>query len=138
MAKKSAKFPLIYLIGTVLIIAGFICPMFKGKGLLGLTKNGFDFLNFDNFGTMTIAGLLIFCGAVLGAVIALLKAKGAKMLKLICILISIAGGVLLVIYFNNSWIGQVFGKGLFKHSYFGFWMICAGWLIGLYGALTNK
>lgn len=138
MAKKSAKFPIIYLIGTVLIIAGFICPMFKGKGLLGITKTGFDFLNFDNFGTITIAGLLIFCGAVLGALVALLKGKGAKFLKFIFILASIAGGVMLFIYFNNSWIGQVFGKGLFKNAYIGFWMICAGWVVGLIGALTNK
>lgn len=137
MAKKSGGFSVIYLIGCALVVAGFICPMFKGA-VFGATTNGFDYLNFKNFGTTTIAGLLIFCGAVLGVVIALLKGKGAKTLKLVCIIASIAGGVLLIVKFNDNALTKAVGKGFFKHAYFGFYMICAGWIAGLYGALKSK
>lgn len=137
MAKKSGGLSLIYLIGCALVIIGFICPMFKGA-VFGATTNGFDYVNFKNFDTMTIAFLLIFCGAVLGAVVAVLKGKGAKLLKLICIIASIAGGALLFIKMNDNALTKAIGKGFFKHAYFGFYMICAGWIAGLYGALTNK
>lgn len=137
MAKKSASVSLIYLVGCALVVAGFICPMFKG-GVFGSTTNGFDYLNFKTFDSKTIAGLLIFCGAVLGVIFSLLKPKSAGLLKLVCIAASIAGGVLLYLKFNDNVISQAVGKGFFKHAYFGFWMIVAGWVIGLYGAITKK
>lgn len=134
MAKKSGGLSLIYLIGCALVIVGFICPMFKVLG----TVNGFDFMDFEDFGLTTIAGILIFGGAVAGAVVAVLKGKGAKMLKLVCILVCIAGGVLLFVKMNDNAILKAVAKGFFKRAQFGFYMVLAGWVVGLYGALTNK
>lgn len=133
MGKKSSKLGLIYLIGMALIAVGFCCPLFKG---LGQTPNGFKFLDFKNFGFVTIGGLLILIGAVLGIVFALVKNE--DLFKIIALVVSIVGGVILVIGFNDSWLAKVVGKGLFKHAYYGFYMVIAGWVVGLVGALTKK
>lgn len=132
MAKK-AKLPLIYLIGMALVLAGFCCPVFKG---LGLTPNGFKFLNFDNFGFVTIGGLLILVGAVLG--IASCFVPSLAKLRLIWAIVSIAGGVILFIGFNDSWLSKLIGKGFLKHAYYGFYMIIAGWVASVIGAILNK
>lgn len=135
MGKKSSL-PLIYLIGALLVAIGFCVPMFKG---LGTSPNGFKFINFDNFGWMTIAALLIFCGAVLGVVFSFVSAgKSTGLLRLICIIVSIVGGVILVINFNDNFLTKAIGKGFIKHAYIGFYMILVGWVLGLVGAITNK
>lgn len=135
MGKKSSL-PLIYLIGVALVAIGFCCPMFKG---LGTTPSGFKFINFDNFGWMTIAALLIFCGAVLGVVFSFVSAgKSTGLLRLICIIVSIVGGVILIINFNDNFLTKAIGKGFIKHAYIGFYMILVGWVLGLVGAITNK
>jgi len=134
MGKKSSL-PLIYLIGVLLVAIGFCVPMFKG---LGIKTNGFDYMNFKNFGLTTIAALLIFCGAVLGVVFCFVGGKNTSMLKLVCIIISIVGGVILIIKFNDNWLTKQIGKGFIKHAYIGFYMIIVGWVLGLVGAVTNK
>lgn len=134
MGKKSSL-PLIYLIGVLLVAIGFCLPMFKG---LGIKTNGFDYMNFKNFGWMTIAALLIFCGAVLGVIFCFIGGKNTSMLKLICIIVSIVGGVILIIKFNDNWLTKQIGKGFIKHAYIGFYMILVGWVLGIVGAVTNK
>lgn len=133
MGKKSSL-PLIYLIGVLLVAIGFCLPMFKGI----IKTNGFDYMNFKNFGWMTIAALLIFCGAVLGVIFCFVGGKNASLLKLVCIIVSIVGGVILIIKFNDNWLTKQIGKGFIKHAYIGFYMILAGWILGLVGAITNK
>ena len=136
MGKKSSSISLIYLIGVALVAIGFCLPMFNG---LGLTPSGFKFINFDNFGWMTIAALLIFCGAVAGIVFSFVSVgSSSDLIKLICILVSIAGGIILIINFNDNWLTKQIGKGFFKHAYIGFYMILAGWIVGLIGAITKK
>ena len=136
MGKKSSSISLIYLIGVALVAVGFCLPMFKG---LGQTPSGFKFINFDNFGWMTIAALLIFCGAVAGIIFCFVSVGSTTdLIKLICILVSIAGGVILFINFNDSWISKVIGKGFLKHAYIGFYLVIAGWIVGLIGAITKK
>ena len=135
MGKKSSL-PLIYLIGVALIAVGFCLPMFKG---LGTTPSGFKFINFDNFGATTIAALLIFCGAVAGVVFCFVSAgKNTSLIRLICVVISIIGGLILIIKFNDNWLSKTIGKGFIKHAYIGFYMVLAGWIVGLIGAVTKK
>ena len=135
MGKKSSL-PLIYLIGVLLVAIGFCVPMFKG---LGIKTNGFDYISFKNFGWTTIAALCIFCGAVLGALFCFISAgKSTGLLRLICIIVSIAGVVILFIKFNDNFLTKAIGKGFLKHAYIGFYMILAGWVVGLIGAITNK
>lgn len=135
MGKKSSL-PIIYLLGVALVAVGFCVPMFKG---LGIKTNGFDYMNFKNFGWTTIAALLIFCGAVLGVIFSFVGAgKSTGLLRLVCIIVSIVGGVILIIKFNDNFLSKTIGKGFIKHAYIGFYMILVGWVLGLVGAITNK
>ncbi len=137
MAKKSKKISLLYLIGTALVVIGFCIPMFKGK-ILGGTSNGFDFINLDNFGFVTIGALLIFIGAVAGLIFSFNFIRQADLVKLIALVASIVGGVVLVIGFNQDKIYQTIAKGFLKTAYVGFYMIIAGWIISLIGYITKK
>lgn len=135
MGKKSSL-PLIYLIGVLLVAIGFCVPMFKG---LGIKTNGFDYMSFKNFGWTTCAALLIFCGAVLGVLFCFISAgKSTSLIRLVCIIVSIVGGVILFIKFNDNFLTKTIGKGFLKHAYIGFYMILVGWVLGLVGAITNK
>lgn len=135
MGKKSSL-PLIYLIGVALVAVGFCLPMFKG---LGTTPSGWKFVSFDNFGWTTIAALLIFCGAALGIVFSLVSAgKSTSLIRLVCVIVSIVGGVILIIKFNDNWLTKTIGKGFIKHAYIGFYMVLVGWVLGLVGAITKK
>jgi hypothetical protein len=65
MAKKRKANILgyLYLVGLALVVIGFFCPMFKAGPI---EPNGWDFLNFENFGFVTVGGLLILVGAAAG------------------------------------------------------------------------
>ena len=137
MAKKKSL-PLIYLIGMALVIVGFVCPIFEISffGLASASSNGFDFINFDNFGTTSIAALLIIVGAVLGLVSCFVKKGG--LLKLLGLVISIAGGVLLIISYSDNMFAKGIGKFFVDIATYGFYMILGGWILGLVGYFTNK
>mgnify|MGYP003485452896 CR=1 FL=1 len=139
MAKKGSL-PLIYLIGMALVVVGFICPMFQISffGLGSASSNGFDFINFDNFGFTTIGAIMIFVGAVLGLVFCFVGGKNADLLKLVFLIVSIVGGILLIIRYNDNWLTKAIGKGFWKHAYYGTYMILAGWVVGLVGWVTKK
>jgi hypothetical protein len=135
MGKKSSL-PLIYLIGVLLVAIGFCVPMFKGALA---SPNGFKFISFDNFGWTSLAALLIFCGAVAGVIFCFVSAgKSTGLLRLVCVIVSIVGGVILFIKFNDNFLTKAIGKGILKHAFIGFYMIVVGWVLGLVGAITNK
>ena len=138
MGKKSSL-PLIYLIGVALIAIGFCCPLFSGK-VLKVTANGFKFIHFDkNFGWSSLAALMIFAGAVLGIVFCFVSAgKSTSLLRLIFILVSIAGGLIFFIKYNDNGVTRALGKFNLKYMAIGLYMIIAGWIVGLIGAITNK
>ena len=104
MAKKGNKLSLFYLIGMALVVVGFCCPMFQISffGLASASSNGFDFINFDNFGFTTIGAILIFAGAVLGLLFCFLKSKNANLLKLVGLIATIAGGIVLIIGYSDN------------------------------------
>jgi len=135
MAKKSSVMSYLYLIGLALVVVGFLCPMFKSS-LADL--NGFDFLNFEDFGFVTIGGLFIFIGAIAGVVLNFVKIKNAKMLKLVSLIVSIAGGVILVIGFNDNGVYKFLAKGLLNHAYIGFYVVIVGWIVALLGHFSSK
>ena len=113
---------------------GFCCHMFSGA--LGSSKNGFGFINFNNSGFVTIGALLIIIGAVAGIVVSLLG-KGDQ-LEWICLAVSILGGIILVIGFNDNGIYKAIGKNLVKHATIGFWAIVAGWVVAIVGKVLKK
>lgn len=140
MAKK-VNLPLIYCIGMLLAVIGFCCPMFKiNLGFLGSSSaNGFKFINFDRSTFVTIGALLIFIGAVAGVVFSFLSGTNMNMLRLLALIVSIVGGVVLVIGFTtNGAIYKEIGKGFLKYAFVGFYMILAGWVIALVGWLMKK
>ena len=138
MGKKSSL-PLIYLIGVALIAIGFCCPLFSGK-ILKVTANGFKFIHLDkNFGWSSLAALLIFVGAVAGIVFCFVSAgKSTSLVRLICIIVSILGGVIFFIKYNDNGVTRALGKFNLKYMAFGLYMIIIGWIVGLAGAITKK
>ena len=133
MAKK-AKLSLVYLIGMVVTVIGFICPMFDFKLA---AANGFDFIDFGNSGFVSIGALLIFIGAVAGVVACFLPML--KSYKLLCLIVTIVGGIILVIGFTtNGGIYKAIGNALFKTATYGFYMVIVGWVISLIGYLMKK
>ena len=64
--------------------------------------------------------------------------KNQDVLKLVFLIVSILGGVLLLIKYNDNWITKAIGKGFWKHAYYGTYMILAGWVVGLVGWVTKK
>ncbi len=135
MAKNKFLMEMIYLIGMATVALGFFMPMFKAGPI---EPNGLDFLNFDNIGFVTIGGLLIIVGALLGVVVNFLGIKNKKMLRLIALAVSISGGVVLVIGFYDNAIYKAIAKGFLKHAYIGFYVVLAGWALGLVGYITGK
>jgi hypothetical protein len=134
MAKKGSL-PLIYMIGMALVVIGFICPVFDF--FIG-TLNGFDFINFKDFGTTTIGALLIIIGAVLGLVFCFVGGKNSGMLKLVGLLVSIAGGVVLIISYSGDVFSEGIGKFFIEVATYGFYMILAGWAVGVVGYVMKK
>lgn len=135
MGKKVSVLSYLYLIGMALVAIGFCCPMFSGA--FNSSANGFKFINFDNSGFVTIGALLIFVGAVAGIVAQFVKQLSG--LKLIFLLVSIVGGIILVVGFTtNGGIYKAIGKGLLKHAAVGFYLVIAGWIVSLCGIFIKK
>lgn len=133
MAKKGFNLS-IYFIGMAATIIGFCLPMFKLFG--SNSKNGFGFINFDNSSFVTIGALLIIAGAIAGVVFALLGM--GDQLEWVALAVSIVGGVVLVVGFNDNAIYKAIGKNLIKNSTIGMWLIAAGWIVALVGKVLKK
>lgn len=140
MGKKSSKkTQYIFLLGMLLSVIGFCCPMIKG--LFGSTANGFKFINCDKSTFVTIGALLIFCGACLGVVAAVLPMVGIKIpsiLGLCGLAASIVGGIVLFIGFQDNGVYKAIGKHLLKNALFGFYMVVAGWIVSVIGIVLKK
>ena len=143
MGKKLLNGSLLYSIGMALVIVGLLLPIVK---VMGQTPNAFKFLDMKNFGTTTVAILLILIGAALGILFSLINKLSAKSNKLIALAITLAGGVILLLLFtgilsDSSLGGKIMraaGKSFIKHAYIGFYVILVGWLAAIYGWLTGN
>ena len=136
MGKKVNLMSWLYCCGMLITAIGFCCPMIKG--LFGSSANGFDFIkNIEDGGFVAIGALLIFVGAVAG--IFAQWGPQLKVLKLIFLLVSIAGGVILVIGFlTNGGIYKAIGKQLLKRALFGFYLVIVGWVVACVGYFSKK
>lgn len=124
----------LYLAGMAICAIGFLCPLFKA---LGQTANGFSLISKDS-SVISTGILLIFIGAVAGAVLCFVKVKNVKFFKLIALAASILGGIILVVQMNNNALSRLVGKEFLKHATFGFYMIIAGWIIAIAGFIKTK
>ncbi|MGN0739107.1 MAG: hypothetical protein ACI4LX_02925 [Treponema sp.] len=134
MAKKT-NLGILYLVGMALVVLGFCLPMFSG---MGINANGFKFINFKNGGFVSIGALFIIIGGIAGFVSCFVKMKNASFIKMIALLVSIIGGIILVIGFSQNKIYAFIGKGFIKHAAVGFYLVLAGWIAGIIGYLSNK
>ncbi|WP_443740429.1 hypothetical protein [Treponema berlinense] len=132
MAKKSS-FNLFYLIGMIAVIVGSFLPIIRiSLGILGKI----DFTIVDAFKDLSNLdswlALLMFVAAAVGVILCFVKVvSNASMLKTVCLLASIVLGL---IFFAR---GNFF-KDWFKITGFGFYIILAGWVIGLIGTFVKK
>lgn len=136
--KKVNVISYLYLIGMAITTIGFCCPMFKGP----FGSNGFKFINFENSGFVTIGALLIFIGAVVGLAYAVLPMLGIKLpssdlVKTVAVIASIAGGIVLVIGFQDNAIYKAIAKGFLKNATYGFYMVVVGWVLALVGKFAK-
>lgn len=131
MAKKSS-FNLFYLIGMIAVVVGSFLPIIRiSLGILGKI----DFTIVDAFKDLSNLdswlALLMFVAAAVGIILSFVKVSNASMLKTVCLLASIVLGL---IFFAR---GNFF-KDWFKITGFGFYIILAGWVIGLIGTFVKK
>ncbi len=139
MSKKS---PLsLYLIGLVLVVVGCFLPL-KASGWGFSGTNIIDVITADGSSDLKIAGILALAGAVAGIVFSFVALKGIPA-KLISLIVSVAGGIYLVISFLNinPWAKKLI-RGLNSmfdmHPSYGFYLIIAGWVLALVGYFMNK
>lgn len=135
--KKINLLSYLYVIGMAAAVVGFCCPMIKG--IFGTSANGFKFINFDASVFVSVGALLIFIGAVAGIVVNLVPSLKKKKLDFLCLLVSIAGGVILLIGFTtNGGIYKAIGKALLKNALFGFYIVIVGWILAIVGYFSAK
>jgi hypothetical protein len=77
-------------------------------------------------------------GAVLGLVFCFVGGKNSGMLKLVGLLVSIAGGVVLIISYSGDVFSEGIGKFFIEVATYGFYMILAGWVVGVVGYVMKK
>jgi hypothetical protein len=127
MAKKG-NVNLLYVLGMALVAIGCVLPMFK---LGPFSANVFRFMDFDSAGS--IGAILLFAGAVAGLVFSFVSVGNASLLKLVALLASIIGGILL--FGVDSELGF---KILKKVAYIGLYVVLAGWVAACIGYFSNK
>lgn len=134
--KKVNLLSYLYLIGMAVVAIGFCCPMFKG--IFGTSANGFKFINFDNSVFVSIGALLIFIGAIAGIIVKFVPSLQKNKLDFLCLLVSIAGGVILLVGFTtNGGIYKAIGKAFLKNAVVGFYMIIIGWVAAIVGYFSK-
>ena len=127
MAKKSLN--LLYLIGCILIAAGFCLPLTKIGPISG--SNGFAYIGGD-IGS-TIGALLLIGGAVIGIVFSLISNKNGPLLKLIGWIAALAG--FLILFGTNSELGF---RIMLNIAYIGLYAVVAGIVLAIVGYFTGK
>ena len=135
MAKKnSSVLGYLFVIGCAITAIGFVLPIFSAN-ILGLAKasvNGFNLVGKGD-SAMKVAALLVFIGAVAGIALEFIPVSLPKIVKLIALIISVAGG--LYCFFNTSDLGlKIAGKVLAPC----FYLIIAGWVVALVGWLLDN
>lgn len=132
MAKKGSSFNLFYVIGMALVVVGSFLPVIRIK--LGILGN-IDFTIVQAFKDLSEVNswlaVIMFAAAVLGLVFTFVSVSNAGMLKTVCLIASIVAG--LIFFYNGG-----FFERWFKITGLGFYLILAGWVVGLVGTFLKK
>ena len=136
MAKNVLLLKKLFLLGMALTVVGFILPVFSSKLK---TMTGLDFINFKKLTNPTYLGaFLVIAGAAAGVVFEFVRTKNPKLIRLICLVLSITGGIIFAFSFGDNPVTKFIGKNLFKHSAAGLYMIIAGWVIAVAGLPSSE
>ncbi|MCR4630607.1 MAG: hypothetical protein K5786_03150 [Treponema sp.] len=147
MGKKSINLlSYLYICGMLLVVIGCFLPLSTVFGGHANGKSAFDYIGSDGKGVMKIGAILAFAGAVVGFCLSflkelsILKIKQIGLIKLISLILSIAGGV--YVFFNTSDAAKSLAKGIGKITKqapgIGLILILAGWVIALVGWILKR
>ena len=138
MAKKSTL-PL-YLIGMALVVIGCFLPL-TGTSF-GSGSSAFKAIT-DGSGDLKVGSILALGGAIAGIVFCFVSLKAKFPVKLISLIVSIVGGVYVLINYMNlaPWAKKavsLFNKGTGTHIGIGLIVILIGWVIAVLGWLQSR
>ena len=140
MAKKGSVVSL-YLIGLVLVVIGCFLPLTASK-FFGGGSSAFNAIT-DGSGDLKVGAILALCGAIAGIVFCFVSLGVKLPLKLISLIVSIAGGIYVLLNYYNlaPWakgIAKAFGKATGTHIGIGLIVIIIGWVVALVGWLQSR
>ena len=73
-----------------------------------------------------------------GLVFCFVGGKNSGMLKLVGLIATIAGGVVLILGYSDNMFSKGIGKFFIDIATYGFYMIIVGWIVALVGWVTKK
>ncbi|WP_407425163.1 hypothetical protein [Treponema sp.] len=140
MAKKSGTLSL-YLIGMALVVIGCFLPLTASK-FFGGGSSAINAIT-DGSGDLKIGSILALGGAVAGIVFCFVSAGTKLPVKLISLVVSIVGGVYVLMSYLNL---APWAKNLTKLGFkatgtgvgIGLIVIVIGWAIALFAYFTKK
>lgn len=139
MAKKNAIN--LYLIGMIVIIVGAFFPLTSSSTFGFNGSNVIDAIT-DGSGDLKIAAILALVGAVCGIIFSFVSVKGVP-LKLISLIVSVAGGIYMVLSYLNlnpvaKNVSNFLNKAMGTKPAIGLFLIIIGWVIAIVGYVKNK
>lgn len=140
MGKKNSAIGYLYLIGLALVAIGCFLPLWTHFGGRSNGATAISFLNDDGNTIRKIGVILTLAGAIAGIIICFVKVKSVGLIKLVSLIVSIAGGA--YVFFNTSDFAKNVGKTVAKVTKsapsIGFYLILAGWVIALVGWILDR
>ncbi|NLM01018.1 MAG: hypothetical protein GX220_06140 [Treponema sp.] len=64
--------------------------------------------------------------------------RNAETLKLLALIVTILGGLILIITYKDNFLVKVLKSSIFKAAYIGFYMIIVGWIVAIFGWITKR
>lgn len=137
MAKKVNILASLYLVGMVLVLAGSFLPfssVFGSRGASAASVIG-------RGGVLSLGALLTLVGAAAGLVLCFLSLPARRLLKLVALGLSLAGGIYVAAHVSGGVTGSLLkfaAKTGIASMSVGFYVIAAGWILALTGWFLAK
>ena len=140
MGKKVSILSYLYLIGMALVAIGCFLPLTTHFGGNANGSSAFKVITSNGNGIVKTGAILALLGAVAGILFCFIKIKNVGLLKLVSLIVSVAGGV--YVFFNTSDFAKNVVKGLGKITKsapgIGLILIIIGWVAALIGWILNR
>ncbi|MCR5188691.1 MAG: hypothetical protein K6C97_07120 [Treponema sp.] len=140
MGKKVNIMSYLYCIGLLLVVVGCFLPLSTSFGGNFNNNSAFSYITSKGKGIVKIGSILTILGAVAGIVFSFVAIKKAGLIKLVALIVSIAGG--LYVFFSTSDAAKsalkTVGKITKSAPGIGLILIIAGWVVALVGWIMNR